>query len=79
MKRKAPFKKQPEDLNFREELGLKLEDVAPFCGVSVSMLGMIESDQRHWPWKANGNHQKLKMATYQSLQNPLDEAELPKP
>lgn len=78
MRRKSTARQRGMELNFREELGLKLDEIAAFCGVSVSLLGMIESGERHWPWKVGGNHQKLTLATYQSVQNPMDDSQLPK-
>jgi len=78
MKKKSPFAKGKENLNFREHLGLSLEDVAGFCGVKISTLGMIESGQRHWPWKLDDNHLQLNLASIQAQNEPLQEVDLPK-
>lgn len=79
MKRKSAFRKASHELSFREEMGLRLEDLAPFCGVSVSMLGMIESGERHWPFKGNRHHLKLMHAVSDAVSAPMDEMQLPQP
>lgn len=78
MPKKATIQKLPQELTFREELGLSLEHMATFCGVSVSMLGMIESKRRNWP-TGNLNHIKLQMALTQVQQQEPAEGELPAP
>lgn len=78
MPKKATLQKLPQELSLREELGLTLETLAPFCGVSVSMLGMIETKRRSWP-SGSLNRIKLGTALAQVQQEESVEGELPAP
>ena len=41
--------KKEEDLSIREILGLSQQDVASFCGISKSLMAMIEINERSFP------------------------------
>lgn len=49
MKKRPLIDKNPERLKVREKLGIPQEQYAMFCGISKSLLSMIELNERSWP------------------------------
>ncbi len=54
MKKKSLVSKEIEDLSFREMIGISQDDLAAFCGVSKSTIGMIDANLRNVSIKNKG-------------------------
>jgi len=70
-KRSILFKSE-QDMNLRELLGLSQQDLASFCGMSKSHLGMIETNKRSWPMGKGKSDVELIMAYAQAEKEPAD-------
>jgi transcriptional regulator with XRE-family HTH domain len=55
MKKRALIEKSPDRLSIREKLGISQEHYAAFCGISKSLLSMIEIHKRDWPSGTKNN------------------------
>jgi transcriptional regulator with XRE-family HTH domain len=69
MARKSLLYKMPDRLSVREKIGAGQKHYASFCGISKSMLSMIEINQRDWPSKKSD--MEIRHAFYEAeKQNP---------
>ena len=75
--KKAVFKKSALERSIREWLGVSQENYASFCGISKSMLSMIELNLRSWP--TGKTDLTVIQAFIIARQNPEDLSELEKP
>ena len=71
MKKKSVLDKIPDRLIIRERLGISQENYATFCGVSKSMLSMIEINERNWPM-GSSNHSWITIDFNEAEKNPPD-------
>lgn len=71
--------KLPQQRNLREKLGISQSDYAHFCGISKSLLGMIEIGQRSWPAGKTTADLPLHMAFLEAEQQPHDLSAVEKP
>jgi transcriptional regulator with XRE-family HTH domain len=78
-RKKSVLRKKESNLSIRESLGISQEDYAAFCGLSKSMLSMIEIGKRDWPIGKGKNDHELIMAYLEASQNPSDISQLALP
>jgi len=69
--KRSVYSKPPGQLLTRERLGITQEDYASFCGISKSMLSMIEINQRYWPL-GKSNHSWIAVDFNEVEKNPPD-------
>lgn len=71
MKKRSLLAKLPQNLSIREQLGISQEQYADFCGISKSMLSMIEIGKRNWPG-GSPNDSEILLAFGQASKEPPD-------
>jgi len=71
MIKRSVYTKAPDQLITRESLGITQEDYASFCGISKSMLSMIEINERYWPLGKH-NHSWIAVDFNEVEKNPSD-------
>ena len=77
-KQSVLFKKE-EDLSIREILGLSQQDVASFCGISKSLMAMIEINERSFPMGKGKSDLELVQAYIEAEKDPVDLSAYEKP
>lgn len=71
--------KKEEDLSIREILGLSQQDVASFCGISKSLMAMIEINERSFPMGKGKTDLELVQAYIEAEKDPVDLSAYEKP
>lgn len=79
MKKKPLINKSPERLSIREMIGASQEFYAGFCGISKSMLSMIEIRKRDWPISKGDSEIALAFIEAEKMEMDFSEYEQLKP